>query len=188
MESTKMFYRTLSIAAVAATMFVSSPVWAKDAKDVTHDGKFIKLVGDKLEMSDSRGKEHSHMLAANAKVMCDGKECKAADLKPGMKIRVTTSSDDKKVATHVEAIDKNELFANTHEGKFVSLSGHKLQMTDTKGKEHSHTLAKDATFTCDGASCKAEHLKAGMKIRVMTDKSDKNVVTHIDAVEKNPEF
>ena len=170
-------------------MFVSSPVWAaKDIKDITHDGKFVSLVGHKLEMTNSKGKEHSHTLSFDAKITCDGNECKATDLKAGMKIRVTTKSDDKKVATHIEAIDKNESFVNTHVGKFVSLTGHKLEMTDSKGKEHSHTMAKDATITCDGDACKADHLKAGMKIRVTTEKGDANVVTHIEAIEKNAEF
>ena len=189
MKDYTMFHRTLSIVALATSMSISSLAWAaKDTAESTHDGKFVSLVGEKLEMTNAKGKEHSHMLAVGAKVTIDGNESKATDLKAGMKIRVTTHNNDKKVATHIEAIDQNESFANTHDGKFVSLKGHKLEMTDSKGKEHSHTMNKDATMTVDGKACKAEHLKAGMKIRVTTEKGDANVATHVEAIDKNPEF
>jgi hypothetical protein len=54
--------------------------------------------------------EHTHKIADNAKIMCDGKECKIDDLKPGQKIRVTTKKGDKETAIKVEALDKNEKF------------------------------------------------------------------------------
>ena len=184
-----MFHRTLSTAALATSLFISSSAWAaKDAVESTHDGKFVSLAGQKLEMTNVKGKENSHMLAFDAKVTIDGNDSKATDLKAGMKIRVTTHKDDKNVATHIEAIDQNESFANTHDGKFVSLKDHKLEMTDSKGKEHSHTMAKDATMTVDGKACKAEHLKSGMKIRVTTAKNDASVAAHVEAIDKNPEF
>ena len=101
-------------------------------------------------MTNKAGKEHSHTLAEDAKVTCDGKACKVADVKAGTKIRVTIQPGDMKVATHVEAIDVQATFADTHDGKFVSITGHKLAMTDAKGKEHSHTLTKDATAIHQG--------------------------------------
>ena len=184
-----MFHRSFAFAMLAATMSLCTPAWgAKDGSEKSHDGKFVSLTDEKLKMTDSKGMEHSHMLAADAKVTCDGKACKPSDLKAGMRIRVTTKSDEKKVATHIEAIDKNELFANTHDGKFVSLKDHKLEMTDSKGKEHSHTMAKDATMTVDGKECKAEHLKAGMKIRVTTEQNDSSVAKHIEAIDKLAQF
>ena len=187
-----MNYRMFAMAALAVTMFVSSPAWAakdaKEARDVRHDGKFVSFSGDQLVMAHKNGKEHSHTLAADAKVTCDGSVCKAADLKAGMKIRVTTKKDDKKIATHVEALDKNTLFADTHDGKFISITDKKLVMTNSKGKEHSHALAADATMTCDGMVCKAEQLKAGMKIRVTTEKGEAGLATHVEALDKDAEF
>ena len=184
-----MSHRMFSMAALAVTMFVTAPAWAaKDAHESTHDGKFVSVSGNKLMMTNKNGKEHSHMLAADAKVTCDGTVCMATDLKAGTKIRVTTKTDDKNVATHVEAIDKDANFANTHDGKFVSITGHKLAMTNSKGKEHSHTLAADATMTCDGHACKVEQLKAGMKIRVTTKHGDASVATHVEAIDKDAEF
>ncbi len=70
----------------------------------------------------------------------------------------------------------------------VSMTGDKLVMTSKKGKEFSHTLMKDAKFTCDGTDCKAEDLKAGSKIRVTTQKDDRNVATGIECLDKNAEF
>ena len=187
-----MNYRMFSMAALAVTMFVSSPAWAakdvKEARDVRHDGKFVSASGDQMVMANKNGKEHTHTLAADAKVTLDGKAIKAADLKAGMKIRVTTKKDDKKVATQVEALDKNTLFADTHDGKFISITDNKLVMTNSKGKEHSHTLAADATMTCDGMVCKAEQLKAGMKIRVTTEKGEAGLATHVEALDKDAEF
>lgn len=188
-KANTMTSRIFSITAIALTMLVSSPAWAaKESKEVTHDGKVVSVSEHELTMTNADGKEHSHLLSADAKVTCDGIPCKATSLKAGMKIRVTTKSDDKKLATHVEAIDKQLLFANTHEGKFVGFANHKLTMTDPKGKEHSHTVAKDATMTCDGAVCKAESLKSGMKIRVTTKKDEPSVAIHVEAIDKDAKF
>jgi len=81
----------------------------------THEGTVISATGKKLvmrgkETGGKEGREHTHMLAPNAKVTCDGKECKLNDLKPGQKVRVTTSKDDEKTATRVEALEKNRAF------------------------------------------------------------------------------
>ena len=74
------------------------------------DGTLVGVSGGELTMTDKEGKEHRHALAADVEVTCDGKVCKAADLKPGMRIRVTTGSEDPHAATRVEALDLNEEF------------------------------------------------------------------------------
>ncbi len=75
------------------------------------DGTVVSVSGDKLTMTDKDGKEQSHPLAANVSVTCDDKTCSAADLKAGMKIRVTTASADlQAAATHIEALDNNRDF------------------------------------------------------------------------------
>lgn len=187
-----MLYRMCPLATLALAMFVVGPVLAatetEKSQDVTHDGKVVSVTGDQLVMSNKDGKEHSHTLSKDAKVTCDAKLCKPKDLKAGMKIRVTTSGNDKHIATHVEAIDKNQIFANTHDGKVVSITGDKLMMTDAKGTEHSHVIAANASITCDGKDCKMGRLKAGMKIRVTTRTNDKNVLTVIEAIDKDAEF
>ncbi len=67
-----------------------------------HDGKVVSVVGDKLTTTCSEGKQHCHTMAKDAKVMTDGHACKAADLKPGTQVRVTSHKDDHKVAVAVE--------------------------------------------------------------------------------------
>ena len=105
-----------------------------------------------------------------------------------MKIRVTTKKDNQDLVTQIEAIDKHTMFANTHDGKFVSLKKNALTMKDPNGKEHSHMVANDATMTCDGKECSSDHLKVGMKIRVTTKPGDKGVATHIEAIDKDSQF
>ena len=102
----------------------------------------------------------------------DGKECKPDALKAGTKIRVTTLSKDPDAVTHLEAIESNKLFADTHDGKVVSATAGRIVMTDLDGKEHSHSLSTDTKVTCDGKVCKAGDLKSGLRIRVTTKKGD----------------
>lgn len=79
----------------------------------THDGKVVSISGSKLVMSGCDGKEHSHTVATDAKVCCDGTACRTEDLKVGSKIRVTTQTDDKNVATKIESLDKQAKFAQS---------------------------------------------------------------------------
>lgn len=178
----------MALAIVAANVFVFA---ADKSDEATHDGKIVSITSSKLVMTSkgsTDGKEHSHTIAADAPVTLDGKACKAVDLKAGTKIRVTTKAGDTKVATQIEAIDKNETFANTHDGKVVSITSSKLVMTNKDGKEHSHSVSAQTTVTCDGKACKTSDLKAGLKIRVTTKKTDENVAVGIEAIDKNSEF
>jgi len=79
-----------------------------DAKQCanTHEGKVVSVTGNKLVSMCSKGHEHSHTVAADAKVTCGGEVCKTSDLKAGTDIRVTTKKDDKNVAIGIEATDK----------------------------------------------------------------------------------
>jgi len=148
----------------------------------------VSITSSELVMTNKDGKEHSHTLTADTKVSLDGKVCKSEDLKAGMKIRVTTKANDAKIATRIEAIDKNESFASTQDGKVVSIASGKLVMTNKAGKECSFVVADDVTVTLDGKASKLEDLKAGMRIRVTTLKSDQGVATGIEAIDKNAEF
>jgi hypothetical protein len=65
-------------------------------------------------MKSREGKEeHTHTLAPSATVTCDGKQCKLEDLKPGMRIRVTTKRGDKTTAIRVDALEKGKDFGTT---------------------------------------------------------------------------
>jgi len=105
-----MLYRVLGFACatLVLTLLVSgSAVVNAGDKDKseknTHEGKVVSVKEGKLTM-EAKGKEHSHDVAKNAKVTCDGKECKLTDLKSGVRIRVTV--DDENRATRIEAFVK----------------------------------------------------------------------------------
>jgi hypothetical protein len=74
------------------------------------DGTLVSVSADKLTMTNKEGKEHSHALAANVKVTCDGKTCAVADLKTGMRIRVTADTTLRQTASQIEALDKDQDF------------------------------------------------------------------------------
>lgn len=77
------------------------------------EGTIVSLDGDTLTIADKEGKELRHPLAENVKFTCDGKVCTAADLKPGMKIRVTTNDKEPHGVIRIEALDKNADFAKS---------------------------------------------------------------------------
>lgn len=116
-------YRVLPLVlvAMALALFVAAPVMGADnpakapAADNAHqanwhEGTVVSVTGDKLIMKGRRGNEHTHTLAADAKVTCDGKACKLSDLKAGERVRVQTMASDKNMATRVDALDKNAHF------------------------------------------------------------------------------
>lgn len=74
------------------------------------DGTVVSVSAEKLTMTNKEGKEHDHALAANVKVTCDGKACAVADLKAGMRIRVTADHTSHKTASRIEALDKDQEF------------------------------------------------------------------------------
>ncbi len=100
-----MVRRTFALVAVAALVAFSGQSFAEDKKAGTHEGKVVKAEKGKLTMTDKDGKnEHTHAVAADAKITSDGKECKLEDLKAGSTVKVTTEKkDDKVVATKIEA-------------------------------------------------------------------------------------
>jgi hypothetical protein len=104
---------SLALVLTALALLISAPLGAQDKEQPgkqqknVHTGKFLSAegAGKSFKMEDKGGKEHSHTLAADAKVIGpDGKDCRLADLKRGQMIRVTTRENDRTTATKVEAI------------------------------------------------------------------------------------
>jgi hypothetical protein len=94
---------SLSLLALAVVVFTGQSTAADDKN--THVGTFVSATDKELTMADKGGKEHTHTLAADAKILGeDGKEAKLADFKKGQKIKVTTKEGDAKTATKVEAV------------------------------------------------------------------------------------
>jgi hypothetical protein len=102
-----MLHRVLSLLAVPALVcMLGAPALAAD--EATHDGLMVKAGDGKLTMTDKEGKkEHTHNVAKDAKISCDGKECKLGDLKKGVKVSVTTEGKGElATATKIEASTK----------------------------------------------------------------------------------
>ncbi|MBY0589627.1 hypothetical protein K2X85_20840 [bacterium] len=154
----------------------------------------MSISSEKLVMTlkgVKEGKEHTHVINSTVTMTLDGKPCKIDDLAPGTKIRVTSKNGDTKIATNVEAIKNHATFVDTHEGIFVSGTSSKLMMTNKDGKKgevHSHSLLSETKMTLDGKACKAEDLKAGMKIRLTTKRLNKEAAIEVEALNKNSDF
>jgi hypothetical protein len=67
------------------------------------EGMVVKAADGKLTITDKDKKEHSCTVAKDAKITCDGKECKLDDLKKGVKVKVTVEKD---AAVKIEASTK----------------------------------------------------------------------------------
>jgi hypothetical protein len=185
-----MNYQTISAGAIALALLAGSVAasTAEDVKVATHDGTVVTISSTELVMKSKDEKEHTHTLAKDATMTLDGKDCKAAELKTGMKVRVTTAANDTKVVSHIEAISKNANFAHTHDGTVISSTGSKLVMMGKDGKEHSYSVASETKVTCDGKVCKSSDLKTKAKVRVTTKKTDEGAATVIEAIDKNGDF
>jgi hypothetical protein len=183
------YYMYAAAAALTLTLLAGSPALAfADIGDRTHDGKVVSVTGEKLVMTGKDGKEHVHVLAADSKVCLDGKAIKTEFLKAGMRIRVTIKSDNKDVAIRVEALENNEEFSSTQDGKVVSMAGDKLVMTNKEGKEITCTLTGDARITIDGKASRIEDLKAGTRIRVTVLGNGKQQTSQVEAIVNNQDF
>ena len=87
-----MLKRVLSLAAaLAVVVFVGAAVAAEKAAadNNTHTGTVVTAADGKLTMTGKDGKEHTHAVAKDAKISCDGKECKLEDLKKDQTVTVT---------------------------------------------------------------------------------------------------
>jgi hypothetical protein len=98
-----MFNRALPLLVLAFVFLAGGVVLADDAK--SHDGIVVSAGAGKLTMTDKDGKnEHSHQVAADARVSRDGKECKLDDLKKGDKVTVQVQKKaDKEQVIRVDA-------------------------------------------------------------------------------------
>jgi hypothetical protein len=102
--------RVLSVCvAVLALILLSNARVLAEEKGDTHEGKVVSVTADKLVMTmKGETTEHSHTIAKDAKITLDGKTATVEDLKPGMRIKVTTPKGDLKTATKIEAFSKRE--------------------------------------------------------------------------------
>jgi hypothetical protein len=85
--------KTLGIGLIALILFVSAPVWAAGS----HEGKVVEAGKGKLTMTSMTGdNQHSHDVAADAKITCEGQPCQLDTLQAGDVITVTLDQKDGK--------------------------------------------------------------------------------------------
>jgi hypothetical protein len=75
------------------------------------DGHFVSLSGGRLVRMDSSGQQHTHLLAADTRVTCDGRVCRPNELEAGQRIRITNDSRDPKIVARVEVLNTHDRFA-----------------------------------------------------------------------------
>lgn len=74
---------------------------------------------------------------------------------------------------------------NVHEGTILSLSGNKFMM-ETRGKEHSHTLAPTGKVVgTDGKARMLSDLKKGDFVRVTTNELDMTIAVFVEVLTKD---
>ena len=91
----------------ALALLVSQPVLAADEE--THEGMVVKAGGGKLTMTiKGDDKEHTHMVAKDAKITLEAKVVKLEDLKKGFHVEVTTHGEHGivKIVAHSKAPKK----------------------------------------------------------------------------------
>jgi hypothetical protein len=181
--------RLIVVTLVALGMASASAFAGPSTVGLTFDGTFQRVTGNVLSMTASDGRDTFIAFPDDAKVTLDGKPCRATDVKPGSKIRVTTSPTDQSVAVGIEALSRNKSFAvERYDGKVVSVTDKNLVMTIDDGPRRTYLLTRDARLTLDGRVCTAAGLKPGTRIRVTTQGADSSVVSRIEGLRKHADF
>ena len=98
-----MAHRALSIFVVALALTVGT--WGCRNTANTHQGKVVEVGAGRLSMTDTAGaNQHTHNVASDAVITCEGTPCGLNDLKTGDPITVTTTTrGGVTLATKIEA-------------------------------------------------------------------------------------
>ena len=76
----------------------------------------------------------------------------------------------------------------TVEGVMVGLAGTSISMKNRDEHVVLHTLAEDATYTCDGVACQLSDLVIGNRIRVTVAKGNRTMAVGIESLSKDKNF
>jgi RNase P/RNase MRP subunit p29 len=166
----------------------TNPNTPTEPKEMTAEGKAVKVDGSKLTYADKDKKEQTVDVPKDAKITRDGKEAKLTDIKKDDAVKVTTK-DDK--VTEVAATKGGEPpppppppKETTAEGKAVKVDGSKLTYNDSKDKkEQTVDVPAEAKVTRDGKDAKLADIK---KDDDVTIKSKDNKVTEVTAKPGKP--
>ncbi len=100
-----MISRSFIVAAVGILMAWGAQSFAQEERPGTHEGTVVKAEEGKLTMTAKDNKtKHTHNIGPEAKITCDGKDCKLTDLKAGYEVKVTIEKKGtENVVTKIEA-------------------------------------------------------------------------------------
>jgi hypothetical protein len=93
----------LLIGAVLWTLIVWPMAQADKTADRTQQGRVVKAGEGKLTITTTQPSTHTFLVPATARILCDGKESRLEDLKPGTTVRVTMKGDGDRAVILVEA-------------------------------------------------------------------------------------
>jgi hypothetical protein len=132
------------------------------AESSTAEGTVVSADKDKITITTADKKEWSAALAADAKVMRDGKPVKAEDLKAGDTVKVTYTGKDKDAkATAVDAKPGTAAPpAGPVDATVTAVDGDKITI---KAGDKEYVTDKDTKITVDGKEAKAADVKKDMK-------------------------
>jgi hypothetical protein len=100
-----MMYRVFAVAVVVLAAVCLAMPFAY-AQDKSHEGFIVKAADNKVTMTDKDKKnQHTHDVAPDAKITCDGKACLLKDLREGYRVTVTLRNNSN-VAIRIEAKSK----------------------------------------------------------------------------------
>jgi hypothetical protein len=80
------------------------------------------------------------------------------------------------------AVASHAVAADTQEGTFVKADDKSITIKDSKDKEHTFDMAKDAKIMCDDKACEIKELKKDVKVKLTLDADKK--VTKLEASTK----
>ena len=92
--------KMFGMSVIGLILFVSVSAWAAGS----HQGKVVQAGSGKLTMTSMTGdNQHSHDVAADAKISCEGEPCNLESLGAGDVITVTVDQKDgKSVVTEIQ--------------------------------------------------------------------------------------
>ena len=130
--------------------------------EATFKGKVTKVEADKITVKPTDGASRDFIIPAAAKVMIDGKEGKAADIKSDALVTISLQGD---VVAKVEATAPAAVPppppAETHiRGKVTKVEADKITVKPETGDAIDFTIPKTARVTIDGKEGKAADIKA----------------------------
>lgn len=99
-----MLHRVLSVFLVAFALTMGA--LGCRSTPATHQGKVVGVGAGTLTMTDTAGaNQHTHEVASNAVITCDGKPCGLNDMKAGDMVTVTIATmNGKTVATKIDGM------------------------------------------------------------------------------------